>query len=439
MGGETLITRAVWLSLCVSFVTVAQTVVAQENLQPGRGAQETARVERADESNVVVPPATPEALRYYRSGNALWCLGTFLDFALPAIFLFTGLSGRLGRLSRRLGRYSFFTIAIYFVAISVLLYVIYFPLDYYQSYVRPHSYGLSNQTLAKWFTDGLLELAVSLVGGVLLMWIPFVLLRRSPRRWWFYTWLVLQPVMLFVMLIEPIFVAPLFNDFGPMQDQRMEAKILELADRAGIEGSRVFEVNKSVDTSAVNAYVAGFGSSKRIVIWDTLLQKLDEQEVLFIMGHEMGHYVLGHIVKGMVLASIFSFCGLYFVHRTANWAFARYRHRFGFDALHDVAALPLFTLLFGVLAFASSPLMLAISRYQEREADRFGLEITQTNHAAASSFVKLQEENLGNPWPGPLYVLFRATHPTLGSRVEFCNTYRPWSRGEPLKYAAHFR
>ena len=163
----------------------------------------------------------------------------------------------------------------------------------------------------------------------------------------------------------------------------------------------MFEVNKSVDTSAVNAYVAGFGRSKRIVIWDTLLQKLDEQEVLFIMGHEMGHDVLGHIAKGLVLASIFSFCGLYFVHRTANWIFARYRDRLGFDALHDVAALPLFTLLFGLLAFASSPLLLAVSRHQEREADRFGLEITQENHAAASSFVKIQDRESRQSVAGP--------------------------------------
>lgn len=432
-------TRARWIWLCVSFLSVAQTVFAQEDPQRDQGEQDAVRVERAADSYVDVPAATPQALQYYRSGNVLWCLGTVYDFALPLIFLFTGLSGIIGRLARRLGRKTFFTISIYFVAVSVLLNVVDLPLSYYEGYVRPHAYGLSNQTLAKWLTDGLIELAVSLVAGVLLMWIPFVLLRRSPRRWWFYTWLVLQPVMLFFMLIEPIFVAPLFNDFGPMQDKRMEANILELADRAGIDGGRVFEVNKSVDTSAVNAYVAGFGQSKRIVIWDTLLQKLDDKEVLFIMGHEMGHYVLGHIVRGIVLASVFSFFGLYFVHRTATWVLGKYRRRFGFDALHDVAALPLLTLLLGLFAFASSPLLLAVSRYQEHEADRFGLEITRENHAAASSFVKIQVENLGNPRPGPLYVFFRATHPTLGSRVDFCNAYRPWSQGEPLKYDTYFR
>ena len=241
------------------------------------------------------------------------------------------------------------------------------------------------------------------------------------------------------MLIEPVYIAPLFNDFGEMQDKRLEARILELAGRAGIEGGRVFEVNKSVDTKAVNAYVAGFGNTKRIVLWDTMLEKLDESEVLFVMGHEMGHYVLGHIVRGIVLASALSFFGLYFVHRTASWFIEKFRRRFGFDHLHDVASLPLLILLFSFFVFAVSPLLLAVSRYDEREADRFGLEITRQNHAAASAFVKLQQENLGNPRPGLLYVCGRGTHPALGSRVDFCNDYHPWSTGQPLRYEQYFR
>ena len=131
--------------------------------------------------------------------------------------------------------------------------------------------------------------------------------------------------MFFVMLVEPIWVAPLFNHFGPMNDKQLEAQILALADEAGIEGGRVFEVNKSVDTKAVNAYVTGLGSSKRIVLWDTLLAKLDARQVRVVMAHEMGHYVLDHVMQGLLAG----FCGilvaLYVVYRAANFLLRRIR------------------------------------------------------------------------------------------------------------------
>ena len=188
------------------------------------GAKESAQFTPDDEARVEVPAATPQAMRYYRSGNLLWCINTALSFAIPAIFLFTGVSGRIGRLARRLGRYWFFTVAVYFVLFSVLLFLIDLPMSYYQTYLREHAYGLSNQTLGKWVTDSLLELVVTLIVGTLLLWIPFLLLRKSPRRWWFYTWLTVPPLMFFFMLIEPVFIAPLFNDFGEMQDKRLESE-----------------------------------------------------------------------------------------------------------------------------------------------------------------------------------------------------------------------
>ena len=126
------------------------------------------------------------------------------------------------------------------------------------------AYGLSNQTFQKWLTDSFKELAVGLVFGGLLLWVPYLLIRLSPRRWWLYTALLSLPVMFFVMLVEPIWVAPLFSHFGPMKDKHLEAQILALAQEAGIEGGRVFEVDKSVDTNAVNAYVTGFLGTKRI-------------------------------------------------------------------------------------------------------------------------------------------------------------------------------
>ena len=388
---------------------------------------------------VQVPPPSEEALSYYHSGNVLWLINTAWGILIPCLFLFTGLSAGIRTWAQRVGRIWFFTIGLYFLVFWILFYVIDWPLNYYEGFIRQHAYGLSNQTFGKWFGDSLKTLLIGLVAGLLFLWIPYLLLDRSPRRWWLYTGLLSLPLMFLVVLIAPIWIEPLFNDFGPMKNKELEAKILALADRAGIEGGRVYEVDKKVDTNAVNAYVTGFLGTKRIVLWDTLLDKLTDRQILFIMGHEMGHYVLHHVVQGIVFTVLLILVTLWAVHGTAGWLLRRYRAHWGFDRLADVASLPLIVLLVNVFALVVLPVGLAFSRHIEHEADRFGLEITEDNHAAAMSFVRLQVENLSVPRPGFLYCLVRCSHPSLGERVDFCNTYRPWEKDEPLKYGQLFR
>ena len=394
-------------------------------------AAPASQVDRPIDDNaqrVAVPEPSPRALEYYRSGNLLWIVWQAAALAIPAAVLLTGLSIRIRNLARRIGRKWFFIVLVYFILYSVLQWAVQVPLAFYSGYVRQHAYGLSNQTLLKWFRDVILEGAVGLAFGGLLIGLPYWLIRRSPRRWWLYTAVLSLPVMFFVMLVEPIWVAPLFHHFGPMQDKQLETQILALADQAGIEGGRVFEADMSVDTNAVNAYVTGLGSSKRIVLWDTLLAKLDARQVRVVMAHEMGHYVLNHVRQGLLAG----FCGilaaLYLVHRAANWLLRRYSDRFGFEHLSDVASLPLLLLLVQTAALAMMPIGLAFSRHLEHEADRFALELTHDNRAAATAFVRLQAENLSNPHPGPLYKFFRASHPSLAERIEFANDYRPWEQ-----------
>jgi Zn-dependent protease with chaperone function len=232
------------------------------------------------------------------------------------------------------------------------------------------------------------------------------------------------------MLIKPIWIDPLFNRFGPMKNQALEQKILALAARAEIEGSRVFEVQKSVDTKAVNAYVTGVFATKRIVLWDTLLAKLEEKEVLHVMGHEMGHYVKGHVPRSIVLSAVLTLIGLFLVDWCGRRLVTRYSDRLRFDSLSDVASVPLLLMLLEVAVLLLSPVALAYSRMQEHESDKFALELTHDNRAGALSFVKLQQENLSNPRPGPIFNLFRASHPSIGERIDFCNSYRPWLLGE---------
>jgi Zn-dependent protease with chaperone function len=392
-----------------------------------------------DRGPVAVPEPTPLALRHARGNDFLWVFDQVWGLALPAAILFSGFSARLRNAARRAGRSWFGTIVVYFVLLRLIIFAVELPMSYYAGFVRPHAYGLSNQAFAKWAGDEAKALAVGLVAGSLLLWLPYLLAKKSPRRWWLWTSLVAIPIIAFFMLIAPVVIDPLFNNFGPMKDKQLEHRILDLASRAGIEGARVFEVDKSADTNTVNAYVTGFGGSKRIVLWDTSIKKLAPDELLFVMGHEMGHFVLGHVMQSLFFAAGLILVTLYAAYRLQAGLILRFKDRFGFSELSDVASLPLVMMLIGGLSLVIAPIANGYSRRQEHEADRFGLEITRNNHAAATAFVKLQQENLGVPRRGILYTLWRADHPLLGDRIDFCNAYRPWESGKPQKYAHLFK
>lgn len=393
-----------------------------------------------DESGpVAVPEMSEKARSYYRSGNWLWLFNVLWGFLLPILFLFTGFSAWLRTWAQRLGRKWFFVIAVYMVFFSLVNFVVNLPLSYYQGFVRLHAYDLSNQTFGKWMGDSLKGLLIGIIVAVLFVWVPYLLLKKSPRRWWLYTAILTVPFLFLMILVQPIWVAPLFNDFGPMKDKALETEILALAERAGIQGGRVFEVDKSVDTKTVNAYVSGFAGTKRIVLWDTIIDRLEDDELLFVMGHEMGHYVLKHVIRIIAFLSILILLALYVAYRTSGALIERYRERFGFGELSDIASLPLLLLLVNLFFFVLTPVLMGFSRYHEHEADRFGLELTHDNRAAATAFVKLQEQNLGNPRPGLLYKLWRSGHPPLGERIDFCNAYRPWETGEATRYEHIFR
>jgi Zn-dependent protease with chaperone function len=377
-------------------------------------------------SAVTVPEASELALRYYRSGNVIWSLEAVLGILLPALLLFSGLSARLRTLASSLARGHFYpTLVVYMTLLALLLFVVQLPLTVYVGYVREHAYGLSAQRFSKFAGDQVKGLVVGLVVGALVIWVPYLLLARSPERWWLWTGALALPFFVLVLLVTPVYIAPMFNKFGPMKDKALEGQVLAVAAQAGVEGARVFEVNKSVDTEKVNAYVTGVGKTKRIVLWDTLLARLTPDETRFVVGHELGHYVLGHVWINIFVSWVLTLLGLFAAHRTAGLMLARFGGRFGFGALADPASLPLLMLLLSLFSFLIAPATLALSRYHEREADRFGLDLTRDNHAAATAFVALQRQNLAVPRPGLLYKIFRASHPPIGERVDFINAYRP--------------
>jgi STE24 endopeptidase len=406
---------------------------------PAKAQSAQIETQWADASPVAVPEPGPKAVSFYRSTMLLIAVAILWNLVILVGFLFTGFSARLRSWAERVGRQWYFSYAIYCTAFCLIYFLLLLPLIYYGGFIHLHHYDLSNQSFARWLYCSIQGAAIVLVGGLAVGWVPFFIIKKSPRRWWLYLGLLTPLYLCFTLWVQPVLIDPLFNKFTPVQDKKLEARILAEATRAGIQGSRVYQVNTSVDSKVENAYVAGLMGTKRIVFYDTLLQNMKEDELLFVMGHEMGHYVLGHKAKRIAFKSLLILLSLYLAYRLASPVIGRFKHIWGFAAPSDFAALPLGVLAFWLFCLVDRPIYMAFSRHLEHEADRFGLELTRENHAAATAFAKLMQVGLGVPRLGTFRMVWLGSHPCIADRIEFCNTYRPWETGQSSKYEKHFR
>jgi Zn-dependent protease with chaperone function len=245
--------------------------------------------------------------------------------------------------------------------------------------------------------------------------------------------------MVFMSYISPVYIDPLFNRYESIENKELEDKIHSLLRRTTIGDCKVFQIKKSVDTKEMKAYMTGVFGTKRIVLWDTTVNNLSENEILSITAHEMGHYIMGHMWKIIGLGGMASVLILYLIDRGVIWALQRSGGVFGFNALGDIASLPLLIITGSVIMFIVSPIANAYSRHHEMQADTFALELTRDNAAAASSMAKLHYNSLILPEPGFIYKMWNYSHPTYKDRVEFANTYKPWERGRPMKFGKYIR
>ena len=311
--------------------------------------------------------------------------------------------------------------------------VVLLPLDWYEGYALEHRYGLSTQSLGAGSLDQVKGARVPGRGGRRAAAAGAGHAhRRAPARtrWWLWLSLGMLPVVTASVLLQPLVFDPLFNKFTPLHDASLRADILALAARADIPAHEVYEVDMSTKTKKVNAYVSGFGSSQRIVLWDTTLQPMKRDEILFVMGHEMGHYVLHHIWKGLGSGGARLVRGLWLTAWFARALLAGFGGRWGVRSAGDLAAMPLLFALLAWVNFLGAPIANAISRGVEHEADVFALELTHDNDAGARSFLKLAEGNRSNPEPSGWVQWLLYTHPPLGERIRFALEYKPWERGE---------
>jgi Zn-dependent protease with chaperone function len=301
------------------------------------------------------------------------------------------------------------------------------------------SYGLSIQNWPSWFWDWTKAEFFILIGGTFFIWLLYLVIRKSPRRWWFYFWLVSLPIGLAVVFAIPIVVDPTFNKFEPLsaKDPALTDALQKMVHRGGeeIPPERMFWMGAGEKTTTLNAYVAGFGASKRIVVWDTTIARLTTPEITYIAGHEMGHYTLNHIPKGLALGALSLLLAFYLGFRCLGWAVDRCGTNWGVRGIDDWASLPILLLLFSLFLFVSNPLANAVSRYLEHQADQYGLEVTHgltpdSGQVAAQAFQTMGDIGLADPDPNPVYVFMYFDHPPIRDRVQFCLSYDPWSSGQ---------
>ena len=376
---------------------------------------------------------TEEMIRHSRILDTLYFAGFAIGIVELLLILALGISTRLRDFAARSSKHIYVTSILYVILFTIVTAILDFPLSYYAGFAVPHQFQLTHQSFAAWLGDEAKALGVGIVFSVIVIPVALLLIRKF-RRWWLVLSIAAIPLTILLVVIVPIVVDPIFNRFEPLKDQVLKQRLLSEAASAGIEGSRVYQVDKSKQTTEMNAYVTGLGPTNRIVMWDTLLAKMTQDEIVAVMGHEMGHYVLHHVWKGTFAAILGTFVILFLAQRIYEWGLPRWGLTSG-----DPASLPWLLIIISTISFLGSPIQNGISRYIEHEADVFGLELTHLNEAMASSFVKFAEDSKVNPNPDPFIEFWRYSHPSLSRRIDFVLHYKPWDKASGLGSHLHPR
>jgi STE24 endopeptidase len=361
-----------------------------------------------------------KAKRYARLNYWLTLVNFTYLFAYLAVILGTGLSSAGARLAVDLAGPGPAAQALYIAGFVVLTTVVLMPLSFYRGYLIEHRFELSNQTPGGWLSDEAKGLALAAAIFTPLGLAAYRLLAEAGPYWWVWAaalWTLFGFVLAY---LAPVLIMPIFNKYEPIESEILRRAVLKLADEAAIAISDVLRTDLSKRTKKANAFFAGLGNTKRIVLGDTLLESFTQDEILTVVAHEMGHWKLGHLWKGTAVNVIGSLAGFYLADRflAAGVAYL------GLPGIDDIAGLPLILLAFMILGLFTLPASNALSRRFERQADRFELELVGQPEAAISTFNKLAEQNLSDPSPHPIIEFLLYSHPSIAKRVAMAEGYR---------------
>jgi STE24 endopeptidase len=305
------------------------------------------------------------------------------------------------------------------------------------------SFGLSVQGWRSWAFDQLKGFLLTWIVAGLLVMVLFWVIGRSPRHWWFWFWIPTMAAVLFGVFLSPILVDPLFNKFEPLQqrDPALVTQLEKVVARTGVSlpPDRMFYMRASQKVTGLNAYVTGFGPSKRLVLWDTTIAASTPDELSGIFGHELGHYALHHIMRGILFSAVLLLGGFYVGQKFTQALLRRYGGGWGIRSQNDWACLAVLLLVLQVLSFVTEPLDNAFSRSIEHAADVYGQEVihgivADPQATTVSGFQRLGEASLDDPTPHPFVDFWTSSHPSIASRAGFAAAYNPWISDMHPKY-----
>ena len=426
---------------CICFVVVfllfPAAAKAQQQAQPSP-APSAAQVQ----GYTLSPGQEAQAVAYARARHELYFFDAAYGVLLLILLLQLRVAVKFRELAERAAGNNFVSTVIFVPLIILAIDLLSLPTGIW-SHRLALKYQQSIEGWASWLVDWIKGEAIEVAIGILLVWILYFVIRKSPRRWWLYFWLAAVPLIILGAVAEPLIVEPLFFTFTPLANSQphLAERIESVVRRAGLEipQDRMFEMKASSKLKSVNAYASGLGATKRVVVWDTSLQRMSEDEILFVFGHEMGHYVLGHVRDGILFSCAVLIVFLYLAYRLLHWMLSRWGKNWAIRGPDDLAALPALLLLLSIFSFLFTPVSNVYSRHLEHQADQYGLEVIHglvpnASLVAAHAFQVLGEVDLEEPNPSPAVRFWFYNHPPLDERMRFAQTYDPWSTGRAPEF-----
>jgi STE24 endopeptidase len=417
------------LTLWILFVGGLTPAAAQSTQPPADPA--VVGVDAATDAYLATVPADARARSdaYFEGGYwvAAW---QFLWSSLVLIaLLHTGYSSRFREAAARITRVRWLQPAVYWLAVLVFTSVLEFPLAVYTDFWREHQYGLATQTFAAWMGDQLKAFGIGLLLGSVLVVVLYAVVRRVGRTWWLWGALVTMAFLAMVAAIGPVFLAPVFNRYQPLQDAAIREPILRMAHANGIAANEIWEMDASRQTTRISANVSGMFGTERITLNDNLLKRASPAAIEAVMGHEMGHYVLNHVYEMLSYVAVIVTAGF----ALSGWAFRRladrYRSTWRVEGIADPAGLPLIALIFGAYLFLLTPLLNTIVRTNEFEADMFGLNAARQPDGFAEAALLLGDYRKLDPSPLEEMIFF--DHPGGRTRIRAAMQWKANQQARP--------
>ncbi len=363
---------------------------------------------------------------YFEGGYWLQLWNFLCGAAVAAVLVQGRVSARMRDLAQRITRFKPLQTGAYAIQYLILSALLSFPLGVYADFIREHKYGLATQNFAGWLGDWGKGLMVSVILVSVVMMALFGIVRRLQRTWHIWVAMVMIGFVIFFVAIAPVYIAPLFNKYTILSDAKVVDPILRLARANGIPAHNVYEMDASRQSKRVSANVSGFLGTMRITLNDNLLKRCSLPEIEAVMGHEMGHYVLNHVFKMILVLSILVVVGFVLLRWSTERLLARYGDKWGITGIGDPAVTPLAVVLFSAYLFVLTPFTNSFIRMQEAEADMFGLNAARQPDGMAAVSLKLGEYRKMEPSPIEEWIFF--DHPSGATRIR--NSMR-WKAENP--------